>query len=212
MKKIAGLFAALLFAATGVQAEEPAAPLSRFSLGAHLSYWNARDLDHLDLDGAIGGGVIGQIRLFKHLALELHMGGYGAGSSEEVYLAGEGWYENETVIVCMPLEAGLVAFLPLGDTFSLFGGPGVGRYFFDGEFRRRQGPVETTIDMDLGEETGFYALLGARAQLARNAALFFEGQYTWVETSLAHAVGPFEASQDLDFSGLSFSAGMLFTF
>lgn len=212
MKNIAGLFAALLFAATLASAEEAAPALSRFSLGAHLSYWNARDLDNLDLDGAIGGGVIGQVRLFKHLALELRMGGYGAGSTEDVYLDGEGWYENETVIVCMPLEAGLVALLPLGESFSLYGGPGVGGYFFDGEFRSTQGPVETTIDMDLGDETGFYALLGARAQLARNAALFCEGQYTWVETSLDRAVGPLPADRDIDFSGLSFSVGMLFTF
>ena len=28
----------------------PAAGLSPFSLGAHLSYWNAKDLDEFDLD------------------------------------------------------------------------------------------------------------------------------------------------------------------
>jgi hypothetical protein len=41
----------------------PAAGLSPFSLGAHLSYWNAKDLDEVDLDGMLGGGVIGRFRL-----------------------------------------------------------------------------------------------------------------------------------------------------
>ena len=216
MNKIAGLFAALLCAASLASAEEaaPAATpaLSRVSLGAHLSYWDAKDLDAIDLDGAIGGGIVGQIRLLDYLALETRLGAYGAGNNSDVFVEGQGWYENDTVIVCMPLEAGLVALLPLGESFSLYGGPGVGYYFFDGEFRTTQGPVETTIDMDLDDEPGFYALLGGRFQLARNAALFLEGQYTWIETSLRREVGPIQANPDLDFSGFSLSAGMLFTF
>ena len=218
MKSIAGLLAALLCAASLASAEEaapaaaPAPALSRVSLGAHLSYWDAKDLDAIDLDGAIGGGIIGQIRLLDSLALELRLSGYGAGSTSDVFIEGQGWYENDTVIVCMPLEAGLVAFLPVGESFRFYGGPGIGYYVFDGEFTTTQGPVETTINMDLDEAAGFYAVFGGRVQLARNAAIFLEGQYTWVETALRREVGPIRADDDLDFSGLSLSAGMIFTF
>jgi hypothetical protein len=229
MKKFLCLFTALLAAAALVRAENPVtsdenpapAPTSRFSVGVHLSYWDAGGLDDLDLDGAYGGGVIGQFRLCKFLALELRVGGYAAGRSQDTYYRNEGWYENDTTVAVAPFEAGLVAFLPIGDKFSLYGGPGGGYYFFDGEIHNAQGPWESTYHMDFDNEAGFYALLGARAQLARNAALFLEGKYTWVETTLHHDgialesprdIGRPETDQDLDFSGLSIEAGMIFTF
>ena len=118
----------------------------------------------------------------------------------------------------MPFEAGLVAFLPLGDAFSFYGGPGVGYYFFDGEFRSEQGPWDLTYDMDLDSAGGWYAILGARLQLARNIALFAEGKYTWVESSFEQAIEPVEeirirwSRQDIDFSGLAINAGMTFNF
>ncbi len=220
MKKNVFLAAILLAAAPLVQAEEAQtpAPLSRFSLGAHLSYWNVEDLDEFDIGGALGGGVVGQIRLHKLLALELRLSGFAAGDSKDVFVEGAGWFENEITIVAMPMEAGLVAFLPLGETFSLYGGPGAGFYLFDGQFRSEQGPLETTYDIELDDEGGFYVLLGARAQLARNVGLFLEGKYTWVETSLEQSnefledIGIAGVEPDLDFSGLSVNAGMIFTF
>ena len=230
MKRILCLFAALLAAAAFARAQEtapareknaPPAPLSRFSLGAHLSYWNAKDLDDLDLDGAFGLGLVGQCRLHELLAIELRMSGYAAGASDDTFVPGEGWYDTDTTVVAAPFEAGLVAFLPLGGTFSLYGGPGAGFYFFDGEFRSQQGPLEIKHDLDLDDVAGVYLLAGARAQLARNVALFLEGKYTWVETSLEQDIVAFagrgearipDSGQDIDFSGLSVEAGMLFTF
>jgi hypothetical protein len=217
MKKIVFLFAVLWFSAASVQAQdagnsETPYAFSRFSLGADLSYWNVQALDDFDIDGAFGGGVIGQFRLQDHLALEMRLSGFAAGDTEDVLVPGEGWYENELTLVSMPMEVDLIGFLPLGDTFSLYGGPGIGYYFFDGEFRSTQGPVEITRDIDLDNEVGFYALCGARAQLARNMALFAEGKYTWVETTVRHGAGVFQAQQDIDFSGLALQAGMIFTF
>ena len=59
-----------------------------------------------------------------------------------------------------------------------------------------------------------------RFQLARNAAFFLEGKYTWVETesdevivlpeNLAGADIPFD--NEIDLSGLALTAGLLFTF
>ena len=224
MKKFLSLLAALLLSAPllpAAQPDDPApkAPLSRFSLGAFLSYWNASDLDDLDLDGAFGGGLVGQFRLARLLALELRLSGFAAGSDDDVFVPGEGWYDTDTTLVAAPLEAGLVAFLPLGDKLSLYGGPGAGYYFFDGEIRSEQGPIDITCDLDLDDEPGFYLLAGARAQLARNAALFCEAKYTWVETSLSldrllpDSLPALDLDdEDIDFSGLSLQAGMLFTF
>ena len=228
MKKQMVVFAALLLAATLVRAQDdadviPAAPtpLSNFSLGAHLSYWDAKDLDDLDLDGAFGIGVIGQYRFNALLALEMRISGYIAGQSEDLYVDGEGWYDNDTTVVVAPFEAGLVGFLPLTQKISLYGGPGVGYYFFDGETTLSQGPLDINYDIEMDDEVGFYALIGARAQLARNVALFLEGKYTWVETNLKHdaialnalrEIQITEVDQDIDFSGLSVEAGMIFTF
>jgi opacity protein-like surface antigen len=222
MKNAALLIATLLIAVTPALAEDKAPPpLSRVSLGTYLSYWHADDLSDFDGEGFIGGGVNGQLRLLDFLALELRAGVFGAGHSADVFRAGDGWFENETVLVAIPLEAGLVATLKLGDTFHLYGGPGAGYYVFDGEFRSTQGPWKQIYDLEFDDETGCYALFGARWQLARNAALFAEAKYTWVETRLQQDRGAlveqirhadFPLAQDIDLEGFSLQAGFLFTF
>ena len=220
MKRMSSLIAALLFAAPlgfaaeAVPAEETSAPdeLSRFSVGMHLAYWNVDDLDRFDGEGAFGLGVVGQYRLHDLLGIELRGSGFFASRYEDVYVAGEGWSENTTTLSILPLEAGLIAFLPLGNTFSLYGGPGAGYYVIDGEFMNEQGPWTRYYDIDLDDDFGFYALLGARAQLARNIALYLEGKYTWVETSFEREADFLGIAQDLDLSGFAFDAGMLFTF
>ena len=223
MKNIVACFIILGLCAGAAGAAEPAEapPLTPFSLGGSLSYWQAQDLDNFDLDGAFGGTLIAQYRLHRLLAVEGRISGFAAGETEDVFIPAQGWYDTETTIIGMPFEAGLVAFLPLGDTFSLYGGPGLGYYFFDGEFRSEQGPWDLTYDMDLDSAGGWYAILGARLQLARNIALFAEGKYTWVETSwdpgaavlgIPDGLPVPEWKQDLDFSGLALGGGLIFTF
>ena len=68
MKNFSILALVLTLAAPMAFAEEPEAPqpdpapaaepapLSRFSLGTYLAFWNAKDVDNFDLDGFIGGG------------------------------------------------------------------------------------------------------------------------------------------------------------
>jgi len=217
MKKTLILLITLLTASYTIQAAtkdapDSPAPRSPFSLGAYMSYWDIQAINDFDIQGALGGGVVGQFRVNPHLALEMRISGFLAGKTEDVFVPGQGWYENELTLSAVPVEAGLVGFLPLGDTFSLYGGPGIGYYFFDGEFRSTQGPVEITRDINLDDEAGFYALFGGRAQLAWNIALFAEAKYTWVESSISQTVGIFQAKEDVDFSGLALQAGMIFTF
>ena len=227
MKIFAVGFAGLLLAAASVWAEDVAsaapktaapAPLSCFNLGAYVSYWSTPDLDALDADGAFGGGVVGQFRLNPHLGLEVRLSGFATGDTKDVYVEGEGWFDTDFTIVSVPMEAGIVGFLPLGPTFSVYGGPGVGYYLFDGQISSEQGPRDVTYDVEVDDEGGWYALLGARAQLARNLALFVEGKYTWIDTSVeklddvGRETGIDWMGGDLDFSGLALNAGMLFTF
>ncbi len=217
MKKTLFLLIALLFAASGVQAKKKAAaetpaPLSRFSLGAYMSYWDMPKLDDMDINGVFGGGIIGQFQINPYLALEMRLSGFLGGNDENVYIDGEGWYENDLTLAALPMEMGLIGFLPLGNTFSLYGGPGVGFYLFDGQFTSTQGPVEITRDIQFDNEFGYYVVLGGKAQLARNTALFADAKYTWVESSVGETLGVFDASQDVDFSGLALEAGMIFTF
>jgi hypothetical protein len=221
MKNAALLLALLLAAAPALAEDAVPRPLSRVSLGTFLSYWNADDLSEFDGEGFLGGGVNGQLRLLDFLALELRASVFGAGHSEDVFIAGDGWFENETVLVAIPLEAGLVATLKLGDSFCLYGGPGAGYYVFDGEFRSTQGPWKQTYDLEFEDDTGFYALAGARWQLARNAALFAEAKYTCVKTrlkqdrtALAEQIryADLPLAQAIDLEGLALQAGILFTF
>ena len=84
--------------------------------------------------------------------------------------------------------------------------------------RVRAPRVQLTYDVEVDDEGGWYALLGVRAQLARNLALFVEGKYTWIDTSVeklddvGRETGIDWMGGDLDFSGLALNAGMLFTF
>lgn len=223
MKWFAASAAALLIAAPlAFAADTPKKPdLTRFSVGAYLSYWNADDLNEFDGEGFFGGGVQGQVRLLDFLALDLRISAFAAGEDEDVYVNGQGWYENSTTLAAIPLEAGLLGLLNVTDKFSLYGGPGIGFYLFDGEFRSEQGPWDHTCDLDIDDETGFYAVLGARYQLARNVALFAEGKYTWVDTTVEEDLGAItdevefgdlSLSQDLDLDGFALQAGLLFTF
>lgn len=224
MKKPVCLLAALACFATLVSAKEKAkaesgiSPPSPFSLGVFLSYWNVDDLDEFDLNGAVGAGIEGQIRLHSFLAVDLRLSGYGADRYEEAYCPCGCWTDHETTLFVMPLEAGLLAILPVGDMFSLYGGPGVGYYFFDGEYRIDYGRRETLYDIDMDDESGFYALLGVRAQFVRNAAFFFEGKYVWIDSSLEtrdeslDRLGRSDLPSKIDFDGFLFNAGLLFTF
>lgn len=187
-------------------------PLSPISLGASLSYWHVDNLKETSLRGAIGGTIIGQARFHEQLALEVRISGFASGDSEDFYLEGEGWVESELTLAILPLEAGLLGILPLGEMFSLQAGPGIGYYLFDGEFRLIQDPVTTTYEIDLDDNIGYYFVFGTRVQLARNVALFGQAKYTWVETSVKEDVEIYQAREAIDFNGLAFETGMIFTF
>jgi opacity protein-like surface antigen len=197
------------------------APASRFSLGTHLAYWNAKDLEDFDYGGFIGVGIIGQYQLNPRLALEGRMGALASGASEDTFVESAGWFENTLTLVALPIEAGIVGFLPIDDRFTAYAGGGVGFYLFDGEFTSEQGRWKQTYDMSIDPEVGFYGVLGLRWQLARNLSLYAEAKYTVVEASLEDDLAALVASertgalpfeQDVDLGGIGIQAGAIFTF
>jgi opacity protein-like surface antigen len=208
--------AALAPAETAVPAEAPAG--RSFSLGFHLAYWDLSQLDGLNLDGNLGAGVVGHIPLREHLAAELRMSGFAAGEERNIETADGQRYENDVTIVSMPLEANLLLEMPLGRTFVLYGGPGLGYYLFDGQSNTDQGNKTILYDIEVDDEFGWYALAGLRAQLKPHVGLYLEGQYTWVETRIKKAtevrreIGIDWVAQELDFSGFALHAGLIFTF
>jgi opacity protein-like surface antigen len=206
-------------AAPAPSAEKP--PLSPFRLGTHIAYWNAKDMEDFDYGGFMGGGIVGQYQLNPRLALEGRMSAFASGVSEDTFVESAGWYENTLTLVALPIEAGVVGFLPLSDQFTAYAGGGVGFYLFDGEFTSEQGRWKQTYDMSIDPEVGFYGVLGLRWQLARNVALYAEAKYTVVEASLedelaalvaAERTGALPFEQDVDLSGIGIQAGAIFTF
>ena len=153
---------------------------SRFSLATGLSYWNAKDLDDFDTKGFWGVGLIGEFQLVDYLALQLRTGIHGAGDSEDLYVEDSGWYETTATVVALPLEAGLIAILPLGERFSLYGGGGGGYYLFDGEITFERRRWRETYDLKMDNEFGVFGLFGLRFHMTRYAALFLVAKYTHV--------------------------------
>lgn len=199
-------------------APPPEAAAEPFSLGAFFSYWNLSRLDGLDFDGAGGAGIVGHFLLCAPFELDLRLSGFAARDSRDITTEEGQRFENDVTIVSMPLEANALVRLPLGGSFSLYGGPGLGYYLFDGQSNSHLNDNETVYDIEVDDEFGFYALAGLRFQCTRHFAAFVEGKYIWIETSIEkatevrHDIGIDWVEQELDFSGFAATVGLLFTF
>ena len=214
---------AILISASGFARAEDAEPSAAaaaapFRRGAGISYWDFSGLEGLDFRGAGGGGIVGQFRLRDSLAFELRLSGYAADETRNITTEDGQHFENDVTIVSMPLEADVLFRLPLGEALSLYGGPGVGYYLFDGQSNSDLGDKKIIYDIEVDDKGGCYVLAGLRARISDNFCVFIEGKYTWVETSIEqavevlHDIGIDWVSQKLDFSGPAFNLGLLFAF
>ena len=214
---------ALLGWAVGLAQAKDAAPpspppVAHFHLGAYASYLDLSRLEGLGAEGAEGGGIVGHFLLSRPFELDLRLSGFGASDSRDITTEEGQRFENDVTIVSMPLEANLLVNLPLGGNLSLYGGPGLGYYLFDGQSNSHLNGEETVYDIEVDDEFGCYALAGLRFRFSSHLAAFVEGKYTWIETSIEKAtdvrrdIGIDWVEQELDFSGLAVNAGLLFTF
>jgi hypothetical protein len=122
------------------------------ALGADLGFFGSY-LDSDDLQEAIGGGAKLKFNLAEFFALDVR------GSYLEF---------DDTDITVIPVEALALLQLPLGDTLNLYGGVGVGYYFFDAD------------NVDLEDSVGYFPVAGLEVALGE-VKLF--GEIRWLALS-----------------------------
>jgi hypothetical protein len=149
-------------------------------LGLVGGYWDAGDV----ADDCVGfGGLALRVEadLLPVFGVEARLGGWGMSDDGEERMGPGQWREWEAEASVVSAEAGLVGKIPL-DVVTLFGGGGVGAYFFDGEVKEWTGPHwRERYDLDCDGEVGAYAFGGLEIALAPNVALVGEVRYTWLE-------------------------------
>lgn len=205
----------LLLAAPALPASAQAQDkeFSAFSLGLGLQYWHARNMDILDKDGMGGANLFARFRPAKHLGFDLRVGCSGVWDGDK-YRSGDTHYETDVVFLCVPVEVGVLGLLPLGDSLTLYAGPGVGYYWYDIDIkttsrthRHHTYHTEWSEHVKLKDDIGWYAVAGLDFRLMPWLSLFAEARYTDSETNVKH-----EKSAKIDCSGVGGQIGLLFNF
>lgn len=181
---------------------------SHFSLGLGLQYWDAKDADQFDKDGLGGANFLTRYQPSEYLGFEVRLGASGAWDCRKYRYNGKK-YETDATFLCYPVEAGVVLMLPVNDTISLYGGPGVGYYHYDIDVKTssKHGHhyhSEWSRHIRLDDDFGWYAVAGLKIRLAAPVSLFCEGRYTDTETSLKD-----DDSVKFDCSGFGIQAGLM---
>lgn len=190
-----------------------ASDYSTFNFGFGGQYWLAKDIDDFDTDGLWGGNLIFRIRPIKYLGIDIRTGFSGNGEGES-YRYGGRRYESDITFECVPVEAGLLLMLPVGDVVTLYGGPGAGYYWYNiniNEHSTRHGHhyrKEYDKDIDLEDDFGWYALAGVNFQLCPHFSIFGEARYTDTDTKLEDV----DDAEKIDCSGVAFQIGFMFDF
>ncbi len=105
---------------------------------------------------------------------------------------------NDPDINMYPLEvAGLVNSAALGERIVLYGGAGLGYYFFDGD------------DVDLDDAAGFFPVVGLEIGLHR-LSVMAEARWLFLEADMDSVKEEFRDWADLDVDGLGINIGLLF--
>lgn len=185
-----------------------------FSIGLGGQYWMAKDAkDILDEDGLWGGNIILRFQPAPYIGIDLRGGGSGAWDTDSWHGPDGRKYDETATFMCCPVELGLVLILPIADSFSIYGGGGGGYYYYDIDIREsshRHGHSYRTEWHDhikLEDDWGWYALGGAKINLAPHFALFGEARYTDTETKLKEY-----KEFKIDCSGVAFQVGFMFDF
>jgi opacity protein-like surface antigen len=190
---------------------QEANPAPAFSLGMGLQYWHADDMDILDKDAMGGANLIARYRPMPYLGIDFRLGCSGVWDGDKYRVDGKR-YETDVVFLCVPVELGLLGMLPVGDTVTLYAGPGVGWYWYDIDIKtttkhHHHYHTEWNKHVKLEDDIGWYAVAGADFRLLPWLSLFAEARYTGTETNVKH-----EKSAEIDCSGFGGQIGILFNF
>ena len=210
--KLLACVLALLTAVPAVLADDD---FALFNLGIGGQYWHAKDIDRdndFDTVGLWGGNIIFRIRPIRYLGFDFRAGAVGNWHGETHRIDGRRYKDDES-FTCVPLEVGLVAMLPLGDVVTLYGGPGAGWYYYKfnySGYSTRHGHhyrKEYDEEIDLDDDFGWYAVLGATFKLCPHFSLFGEARYVDTETKLKDY-----SDIKIDCSGVGAQIGAMFDF
>lgn len=165
------------------------------SFGLYGAWW---DTD--DLDAGYGGGAKLKIAVAGTVALEVR------ASYIPEFDAEDASFEDFAVV---PVEAGLVVDVPLGEALTLYVGGG-GGYYVTPEFESKVADADSLEpDIDLDDVFGYYGVGGVEINLSPAIALFAEAQYRVVEVDEAD-IDDETVEVDLKLTGVAANAGLLF--
>lgn len=184
---------------------------STFNLGVGFQYWDAKAADKFDEDGMGGVNVIARLQPAEFYGIDFRFGASGVWDSDTYHVDGQK-YKTDATFTCYPVEAGLVLTLPLGDSITLYAGPGVGYYYYDIDIEKshKHGHhyhSDKTKHIKVDDDFGWYALGGLSVRLATHLSLFGEVRYTDTETCLKD-----DDSVKFDCRGVGVQAGLMFDF
>lgn len=187
-------------------------PAPVFSLGMGLQYWHADEMDILDKDGMGGANAIARYRPLPYLGFDFRVGCSGVWDGDKYRGADGRKHETDVVFLCVPVELGLLGMLPVGDTVTLYAGPGVGWYWYDIDIKttsrhHHHSHTEWNEHVKLEDDIGWYAVAGADVRLLPWLSLFAEARWTDGKTHIKH-----EKQAEIDCRGVGGQIGILFHF
>lgn len=181
-------------------------------LGIGLSgfYWHGEDLGEFDLDGFAGLRFVGEGKIGDYLAIQGRVGVAGASTDDWGREENGRRYEWDYTYTIVPLEAGLMARFPLGDSgLVLYGGPGVGCYVSWHEYEYWEGRHHSEYDdSDVEADFGFWAAAGLRIPLGNGVGIDVQGEYHWLEADVEWD----DVKADINLDGWGASVGLMVEF
>lgn len=147
-------------------------------------------------------------------ALEARASGFETSGDWKEESAERGWRGDDFKLNILALEIGPVLKLPL-DSFSFYGGGGIGAYLSSGSLDVWAGDRKHNVDLDFGSEIGAYAVGGIQFFLTDTVAIFGEVRYTWLDAEMDTEWwngGKFLDGKRVSFDGFGSNLGVMVWF